>query len=927
IRRPKMEKTQIVVEMPKEQFKINPSENSVSTEPEEMIEYCLAAAQPVTNEGEHDTFSDEGTEKVLTTLETIHTDSADGEEPYGTYEIEDMPSNDQAISSEKPVAENKELSESEIARLQLESLGTQKVGRPKKSQVTIIDEKGNISNSKLCSLPDDQSGKEEVEGSVKTVAEEEVIVIPVDEISSTTNEGDCQLERRMSSLTESPSTGAAEGAIEIPKELITGKALVSPIFVQNNSKPLQNEDLLAILEGDDDSLQEHKSADTSMTVEEEKVVALKQMMSLPVNPRGRRPNPAKSKKKEIKPKASNLVSLLRSDWSDNESKKGESEGENDKPKQTPKSSKPAAVINQQIDSERTERRSRIIKKKIIWDPDAPETAFSYASLVQSTSKKPKIAQTKPKETDDSNEARKRKSSSTSPATVKKKRVGEIDKLLADEGAANILNELKHENNNADISDSEPTPIEKSPSKRLARKAISDGNDVPPRLNEPAKTDTAVQKNVRKPKNTSSTPKKEPKKRGANKSASASWDYIYNDKLGNRGDDSMIIRRRSNSSYSSSASLRLSIEGTLNDNEKSVENNAKTKTFEFAKPSVKKNPTNETAPRKQLILSDLRGKLDKKGTTKADGENVIRRSSRAVVADNAELNNVKAAAEQQKKVESQPNKRKATEKVSDTTYSEITVKMLQHSAHIVLAPNSGGKLRNSFSVQMMDEVTRALKDLSTNSTVRAVLISSSHGSFCNGIDFSGLIQNTVDKRRQSANELSTAVRDFITAIAKFQKILIAGVHGHTIGIGVTILPLFDVVYATNKTLFSTPYAKIGQVPENATVFAKSNKISNRLKTELFYLNETVKAADALQSGLITKVISGDAFEDEIVQQTERIGEQSSQSMETTKALTHFDIIDKLDHDLAKEQKLLIQHWTTSECQERFNNFLSKEKWQN
>lgn len=59
--------------------------------------------------------------------------------------------------------------------------------------------------------------------------------------------------------------------------------------------------------------------------------------------------------------------------------------------------------------------------------------------------------------------------------------------------------------------------------------------------------------------------------------------------------------------------------------------------------------------------------------------------------------------------------------------------------------------------MMDEVTKALKDLSTNTAVRAVLISSSNGSFCNGLDFSSLVQNTVDKRKQSSTELSTAVR--------------------------------------------------------------------------------------------------------------------------------------------------------------------------
>lgn len=697
-----MEETQVVIEMPQVEFKIDSVANNES---EEIIEYCLEAAtnitQPIKNDGDHDTFSDEGNEKVLTTLETMPTDGHEEEESYSTYEIEDLPpANDQSENAEEPVTtKNDQLSESEIARLQLESLGTQKVGRPKKSQVTILDEKGNVSLKKL-SDPDESNTKLETAKSVtllnSAATNQEVVkeadgmvVIPIEESSfaSNANDSDCTLENRISDLTESPSTG-----IEIPKELITGSALASPMFVDNNSKPLQNEDLLAILEGNDEFFEEHNSVDASMTPEKEKEVALKQMMSLPANPRGRRPNPAKAKKKETKQKSSNLVNALVSDWSDNDSKKEESEGESEKPKQTPKSSKPIAVINQQIDNERSERRSRIIKKKIIWDPDAPETAFSYASLVQTATKKPKIAQTKAKEketevSDEATDARKRKSDSISPATVKKKRVGEIDKLLADEGAINILNALKHENNNADLSETDCIPMEKSPSKRVARKVNTEAND------DTTKSDTPNQKAQRKPKNTVVAVKKEPKKRGPNKSnASASWDYIYNS--GQRGDDSMIIRRRSNSSYSSTASLRLSIEGTPNESEKTSETSEKT--FEFAKPNVKRHSASELSPQRQLILSDLRGK---KSMSKADGENTIRRSSRAAVAESVELNSVKAVVEQHKKPETQSHKRKLTEKGNGITYTDINVKMLKNCAHIVLAPNASGKLRNSFSIQV------------------------------------------------------------------------------------------------------------------------------------------------------------------------------------------------------------------------------------
>lgn len=720
-----MEDTQVVIEMPNVEFKIDSDTNNVARDHDEIIEYCLEAAtnitQPVKNDGEHDlsSFSDEGNEKVLTTLETIPTENQEDEEPYTTYEIEDLPVNDESEQLDEPVAAE-ELSASEIARLQLESLGSQKVGRPKKSQVTILDEKGNVSSNKLSVTAESKATKvennftsdapvspvrssdssvtlvspilmkEESEGDVCKAA-----MIPVDELSITcaTNDVENTIENRISNLTESPSMGV----IEIPKELITGTALTSPIFVQNTSKPLQNEDLLAILEGNDESFEENKSSDTNMSPEEEKMVALKQMMSLPVNPRGRRPNATKGKpKKETKSKTSNLVNSLVSDWSDNDSKKGESEGESEKPKQTPKSSKPA-VINQQI--ERTERRSRIIKKKIIWDPDAPETAFSYASLVQSASKKPKTVQTKAKELDESSESRKRKSDSPSPANVKKKRVGEIDKLLADEGAINILNELKHENNNADVSDTESTSTEKSPSKRIARKINSDANDASsPRHNETTKQDTTNQKNSRKPKSATVAVKKEPKKRSPNKSASSSWDYIYNDSLGQRGDDSMIIRRRSNSSYSSTASLRLSTEAQPIEHEKVVEVKNE-KSFQFAKPTVKKTTVNETTPQRHSILSDLRGKADKKGIPKADSENVTRRSSRAVATDNVELNNVKTVAEQHKKQETSSNKRKGEKSNDISTYTEISVKLMKHCAHIILAPSASGKLRNSFSVQV------------------------------------------------------------------------------------------------------------------------------------------------------------------------------------------------------------------------------------
>lgn len=48
-----------------------------------------------------------------------------------------------------------------------------------------------------------------------------------------------------------------------------------------------------------------------------------------------------------------------------------------------------------------------------------------------------------------------------------------------------------------------------------------------------------------------------------------------------------------------------------------------------------------------------------------------------------------------------------------------------------------------------------------------------------------------------------------------------------------------------------------------------------KIDLLYLSETIKASDALQNGLVTKIFNSEIFETEIVHQTEQIALQSSQ----------------------------------------------------
>lgn len=60
-------------------------------------------------------------------------------------------------------------------------------------------------------------------------------------------------------------------------------------------------------------------------------------------------------------------------------------------------------------------------------------------------------------------------------------------------------------------------------------------------------------------------------------------------------------------------------------------------------------------------------------------------------------------------------------------------------------------------QMMREVCKALQSLTDDATCKVVLISSATATFCNGLDYSTLQQQSSEKRRTAAEDLASGLR--------------------------------------------------------------------------------------------------------------------------------------------------------------------------
>ncbi|XP_044013251.1 myb-like protein X [Aphidius gifuensis] len=255
--------------------------------------------------------------------------------------------------------------------------------------------------------------------------------------------------------------------------------------------------------------------------------------------------------------------------------------------------------------------------------------------------------------------------------------------------------------------------------------------------------------------------------------------------------------------------------------------------------------------------------------------------------------------------------------------EINVKKHGNLVQLIMTPSTNSKIRNGITLQMMEEFKDVLTILKKDDDCRVVLLTSTGSSFCEGLELSTLLHDDKDTRRTHAQELAKGVKEFIKSLATFNKPIVAGVQGTAAGLGVTMLPLFDLVIASDKASFSTPYGKLGQIAEGAAVFTLSHFLGNAVTSELLLGGRTLTANEALRAGLVSRVLWPDRFHVELLPSLRVMSDQSAQSMEATKALLRHSFRTKLDAALESECYLLIQHWCSTECQDAIRVYLDEK----
>ena len=186
--------------------------------------------------------------------------------------------------------------------------------------------------------------------------------------------------------------------------------------------------------------------------------------------------------------------------------------------------------------------------------------------------------------------------------------------------------------------------------------------------------------------------------------------------------------------------------------------------------------------------------------------------------------------------------------------------------------------NSLDVQTAQDFRRAGLQLARDRDVRAVIIRGDGGVFCSGADLKyirdggdekdlGYLQPQTRKRDEGYGEIFKQILEYIhstiSEIRRAPKPFLAAVDGPAAAGGFGIAMSCDLVVASERSWFEWAYFKTGLTGAESSTFFLPRLVGLRRALELVLLNPRLSARQALDWGLINRVVPDTSIESETI----------------------------------------------------------------
>ena len=178
-------------------------------------------------------------------------------------------------------------------------------------------------------------------------------------------------------------------------------------------------------------------------------------------------------------------------------------------------------------------------------------------------------------------------------------------------------------------------------------------------------------------------------------------------------------------------------------------------------------------------------------------------------------------------------------------------LVERDAPVATITMNRPEKRNALSSKMMRELTDALRALSAESDVRAIVLAANGPAFSAGHDLRELVDGDINRYR-AVFDLCTELMETIQAIP---QPVIASVQKIATAAGCQLVATCDLAVAAEEATFGTPGVKIGLFCTTPMV-ALSRAIGRKRALQMLMTGRLISAETAADWGLINTVVPAD-----------------------------------------------------------------------
>jgi enoyl-CoA hydratase/carnithine racemase len=225
-------------------------------------------------------------------------------------------------------------------------------------------------------------------------------------------------------------------------------------------------------------------------------------------------------------------------------------------------------------------------------------------------------------------------------------------------------------------------------------------------------------------------------------------------------------------------------------------------------------------------------------------------------------------------------------------------------------------KNALTQPMYAAMTQALREAADSDAIHCVIITGSPGAFCAGSDIS-------DFQKRAEGGLKSVTIDFLHALVRNPKPLVAAAGGIAVGIGTTMLLHCDYVVAAADARFSTPFTKLGLIPEAASSLLGPLRMGHARAFELLVMGHPLSAEEAKAAGLVNAVVDAAALDDTALQAAREIAALPAGAVAAARKLMRGDL-DDIAKRVDIEAACFKERLQSDEARAAFAAFLARKK---